>query len=330
MILNNLLKIFFLYLLLTQFHASAIDKSLFETYDTENISVKVIFSNVNKKEIELAPLLIKPKKAPPWNSIVIPSNCSGLDDKMWRYLTNEFIQNDIAVVLVDLFNPRGFPEVCTNQFKLTLQSRIKDVHSVLEIVSQDTRFNKDKIALGGHSVGAITTLHSSFSELQKILERSGKPVFNAFIALAPSCELTAKKPELLAPLLIVVGELDNWTNPTPCKQEVNRLIDASQDVSLKVIPNSYHTFSTTGTIYNPRVMKAPEGMPHLYFHKFSDVSGESTIETIDGEITTIEKVYRKNAGFMGSKIFGANVGGDLDKAAEVASYASSFLKKLGW
>lgn len=330
MIINNLLKVVIVYLFLTQFHASAIDKALFQPYDVENISVKVIFSNVNKNEIELAPLLIKPKKAPPWNSIVIPSNCSGLDDKMWRYLISEFIQNDIAVVLVDLFNPRGFSEVCSNQFKLNLQSRIKDVHSVLEVVNQDSRFNKDKIALGGHSVGAITTLHSSFSELQKILERIDKPVFNAFIALAPSCELTAKKPELLAPLLIVVGELDNWTNPVPCKQEVNRLTDASQDVSLKVIPNAYHTFSTTGTVYNSRVMKAPEGMPHLYFHKFSDKSGESIIETIDGEITTIEKIYRKNAGFMGSKIFGANVGGDLDKAAEVAIYASNFLKKLGW
>jgi dienelactone hydrolase len=328
--INNFLKVLILYLFLTQFHASAIDKSLFQEYDVENISVKVISSNAEKKEIELAPLLIKPKKAPPWNSIVIPSNCSGLDDKMWRYLIKEFIQKDVAVVLVDLFNPRGFSEVCTNQFRLSLQSRIKDVHSVLEVVRLDNRFNKDKIALGGHSVGAITTLHSSFSELHKILERSDKAVYNAFISLAPSCELTAKKPELLAPLLIVVGELDNWTNPTPCKKEVNRLTDASQNVNLKVIPNAYHTFSTSGTIYNPRLMKAPEGMPHLYFHKFSDKVGESTVETINGEITTIQKVYKQNSGFMGSKIFGANVGGDMDKAEEAASYASEFLKNLGW
>lgn len=328
--LNFKIKVVFITVVLTQISAFAIDRSLFSEFESENLSVKIPSSGLNQNAIELAPLLIKPPKASPWNVIVLPSNCSGLDDKMWRYWTKEFIKNDIAVVLVDSFNPRGFSEVCTNQFKLSFKNRLQDVHSVLDVIRTDSRFNKDKIAIGGHSVGAITTLQSSFSEVQNLLARDKNATFNAYIAAAPSCELTLRTPELSAPLLIIAGELDDWTKPEPCKQEINRLVTANQNASILIVPSAFHTFSTTGTIFNPRLMKAPEGMPHLYFKKLGDKAGETTVETVDGETTTIEATYRKHAGFMGSKVFGATSGGNYDKAQDVANYSVEFLKKLGW
>ena len=317
-------------MVLSPLNGLAIDRNLFPTYDTENLNVKSVSLDLSQVATDLAPLLIKPTKEPPWSAIVLPSNCSGLDDQLWKFWTSEFIKNDIAVVLVDSFNPRGFSEICGNQFKLGFRPRLQDVHSVLDFLRSDSRFNKDKIALGGHSVGAVTALQSAYLELQSHLARTEKDVFNAFIAAAPSCELTFKRPTLSAPLLIVVGELDDWTRPAPCKQETNRLLVANQDARYVVIPKAFHTFSTTGTIFSGRVMKTPEGMPHLYFNQFGTKTGELTVETVDGEVASLTSLFKKYSGFMGAKAFGGTVGGNYDKAPDVANYSVDFLKKLGW
>jgi dienelactone hydrolase len=324
------IKIVLTFMVLSPLNVLAVDKNLFPTYNTENLKVKSVSLDLSQVATDLAPLLIKPIKGPPWNAIVLPSNCSGLDDQLWKFWTSEFIKNDIAVVLVDSFNPRGFTEICGNQFKLGFRNRLQDVHSVLDFLRSDSRFNKDKIALGGHSVGAVTALQSAYLELQSHQARTEKDVFNAFIAAAPSCELTFKKANLSAPLLIIVGELDDWTRPAPCKQEVNRLLVANQDASYIVIPKAFHTFSTTGTVYSSRVMKAPEEMPHLYFNKFGTTAGELTVETVDGEVASITSLFKKYSGFMGAKAFGGTVGGNYDKASDVANYSVDFLKKLGW
>ena len=317
-------------MVLSPLNGLAIDRNLFPTYDTENLNVKSVSLDLSQVATDLAPLLIKPTKEPPWSAIVLPSNCSGLDDQLWKFWTSEFIKNDIAVVLVDSFNPRGFSEICGNQFKLGFRHRLQDVHSVLDFLRSDSRFNKDKIALGGHSVGAVTALQSAYLELQSHLARTEKDVFNAFIAAAPSCELTFKRPTLSAPLLIVVGELDDWTRPEPCIKESNRLLGANQDTRYVVIPKAFHTFSTTGTFYSSRVMTAPRGIPNLYFNQFGTRTGELTVETVDGEVASLTSLFKKYSGFMGAKAFGGTVGGNYDKAPDVANYSVDFLKKLGW
>lgn len=317
-------------MVLSPLNGLAIDRNLFPTYDTENLNVKSVSLDLSQVATDLAPLLIKPTKEPPWSAIVLPSNCSGLDDQLWKFWTSEFIKNDIAVVLVDSFNPRGFSEICGNQFKLGFRHRLQDVHSVLDFLRSDSRFNKDKIALGGHSVGAVTALQSAYLELQSHLARTEKDVFNAFIAAGPSCELTFKRPNLSAPLFIILGELDDYTRPEPCIKESNRLLGANQDARYVVIPKAFHTFSTTGTFYSSRVMTAPRGIPNLYFNQFGTKTGELTVETVDGEVASLTSLFKKYSGFMGAKAFGGTVGGNYDKAPDVANYSVDFLKKLGW
>jgi hypothetical protein len=77
-------------------------------------------------------------------------------------------------------------------------------------------------------------------------------------------------------------------------------------------------------------MKTPEGMPHLYFNQFGTKAGELTVETVDGEVASLTSLFKKYSGFMGAKAFGGTVGGNYDKAPDVANYSVDFLKKLGW
>jgi dienelactone hydrolase len=320
-----------LVLLLSSRSALAIDPSLFPGYMSESLNVNVLIPEPNKIElVKLRPLLFIPEKPAPWSSIVLPSNCSGLDDQMWRMWIPTLLKEGIAVVLVDSFNPRGYSTLCPNQFLIPYGTRLQDVHQILDALRQDGRFKKDKIALGGHSTGASTAFQSSFAELQSHLGRDNDQNFNAFIAAAASCEVSFKNPQLSGPLLVIAAEKDDYTNPAPCKKEVERIKSDGGVADFVLISNAYHTFSTSGVFYSARAMRMPKEIPHIYIKKLRYVPRETIAELEDGSEAPFDALIRKHSGFLGSNIFGAHVGGNWDKAPEVGMLTVNFLKANGW
>ena len=310
--------------------ANAIEPNLIPGFKTEQLVTEVNIPEAIKSRVfNLDSLLFIPEQNPPWKVVVLASNCSGLEDRMWRLWVPELLKNDIAVVLLDSFSPRGIKSLCFNQYQMTFGERLQDAHQLLDSIRKDKRFVSDKVALGGHSTGAITALQSSYLEVQSHLQRKNESAYNAFISASASCELTFKKPQLSGPLLLISGEKDDWTRKEPCIKEVERLKKSNQPAQIEIVPNAFHTFSTSG-VHNPRLMKAPSEMPHTYFNALSYRPLETVIETEDGEVIKLDQVIRKYAGFMGNKIFGATSGGEWDKAQEAVNLSISFLKKNGW
>lgn len=309
----------------------ALSPTLFPTFQTEALNLKVVVPVPGKpEEVQLQPLLIKPNSPAPWSTLVLPSNCSGAEDRLWHFWVPELVKNNIAVVLLDSFKPRGFDSLCPNQFRMTIGARLQDVHQLLDFLRSDNRFRTDKIALGGHSTGAMTAFHSSFTEAQQHLDRQASAGYNAFVGAAASCEMSFKTPQLQGPLLLISGEKDDWTPAAPCEAETKRLKQAAQDASFVSIPGAYDTFSTRGVVKSPRVMKMPADIPQMYLRKLSYEAQKSTAELASGEELAIDQIVKKYAGFLGSKLFGAHVGGEFDKAPAVATMTVEFLKKHGW
>lgn len=326
------MKNFFLTVLASlSVHAWAIDPKLFADQQTESLTVKVVIPVPNKPEtLSLRPLLVKPSSPPPWSSIVLPSNCSGLDDRMWHFWVKELVSKNIAVVLLDSFNPRGFSSLCQNQFLLTIGARLQDVHQVLDSLRQDARFIPNKIALGGHSTGASTAYQSAYTEILSLLNRPSESGYNAFVAAAPACSLISKSKKLSGPILYIGGEKDDWTPVAPCVKELELTKSQGQSVQIKIVPNAYHTFSTHSVTFSSRVMKAPDDAPQGYIRTLSYLPKETLVELPGGEVLKLDDLIRKYAGFLGSKLFGATVGGQWDQAPVVANWTADFLKENGW
>ncbi|WP_350295114.1 hypothetical protein [Limnohabitans sp. Rim8] len=306
--------------------------SLFPNFQSETLNINVFIPLPGKtEEVKLQPLLIKPSSPAPWSTIVLPSNCAGSDDKMWHFWVPELIKNNIAVVLLDSFKPRGFDSVCINALsRITIGSRLQDVHQVLDFLRADGRFQTGKIALGGHSAGAATAFQSSFAEVQKHLDRQPNNGYDAFVGAAATCEFSFKTPKLQGPLLLISGEKDDWTLAAPCEAEINRLKNASQDAAFISISGAYHTFSTTGVVWQPKLMKVPVNIPQMYLKKLSYETQKTIAELANGEELNINEVVKKYGGFLGSKLFGAHTGGEYDKAPQVVISTVDFLKKYGW
>jgi dienelactone hydrolase len=56
----------------------------------------------------------------------------------------------------------------------------------------------------------------------------------------------------VAPLLILIGELDDWTPAEPCRKLADAARQAGYPVSIKVYPGAHHAFDSNNPIrYNP-------------------------------------------------------------------------------
>ena len=79
--------------------------------------------------------------------------------------------------------------------------------------------------------------------------------FAAAVAFYPECAAGSwiRAYRASAPLLILSGELDDWTPAAPCQLLADVTRAQGQPVSIVVYPGAYHSFDT----YNP-VMRIPE------------------------------------------------------------------------
>ncbi len=90
-------------------------------------------------------------------------------------------------------------------------------------------------------------LTSSWATLRAVSRMStSEPRFEPFsaaVALYPWCEPLAR---LTAPLLVLVGEQDDWTPAARCRRHLPNASTA-HEVTLKVYPEAYHLFDHPGT-----------------------------------------------------------------------------------
>jgi dienelactone hydrolase len=299
----------------------------FEGIETEIIKFPYIDKSVNK-EIILDSRLLKPNSPAPWNLIVLGSNCSGLEDKFWRLIAPDLLSKGYAVLLADVFNPRGFSRACENQLDYKLISRINDPFVILTGLRSDSRFKK--IAWGGHSTGAGTAFNIAYQDARRFLFNKNGNFYDAYFGVAASCEATFKETNLDAPLLLISGTKDDYTLPEPCVQRISMLKSDGQPGEIHLIEGVNHEMSTSGWIYLPKLFKFPKGGPLMVIDSYDQEKNSFNFITDIGEKMNSRQYLTKYGGFMGSKIFGATIGGNWDKYPLVRDRIFDFLRTSGF
>lgn len=299
----------------------------FEGVETEIIKFPYIDKSVDK-EIILDSRLFKPNSPAPWNLVVLGSNCSGLEDKFWRLIAPDLLSKGYAVLLADVFNPRGFSRACENQLDYKFIARINDPFVILTGLRTDSRFKK--IAWGGHSTGAGTAFTIAYRDARRFLFNKNGQFYDAYFGVAASCETAFNETRLDAPLLLISGAKDDYTPPEPCVQQISKLKSDGQPGELLLIEGVNHEMSTSGWIYLSRLFKFPKGGPLLVVDSYDSEGRFFIFRTEAGEKMSSRQYLAKYGGFMGSKIFGATVGGNWDKYPLVRDRILDFLRTSGF
>ena len=168
------------------------------------------------------------------------------------------VAHNYVVIIPDSFTTRGFPDgVCTNpapnRTDVGPAKRIRDAYDAMDYLRTLPNVDGTRIGIMGGSHGGATTLATVAASNATTAILGNRQGFAAAVALYPSCGMRlgdwhadgtgTYKP--LAPLLILSGELDDWTPAAPCEKLTAAAQRAGYPVSIKVYPGAHHSFDGT-------------------------------------------------------------------------------------
>ena len=197
----------------------------------------------------------KPDGPGPFPVIVILHDCSGLGLRSsgapgrWA---KELVKRGYLVMLPDSFTPRGVPDgVCMSPpprgTDVSPDRRARDAYAALAQLRQRPDVDGRRVGVMGGSHGGSSTLAT--------MRATGGPGdaggFAAAVALYPRCAaftgaLGTYRPR--APLLILIGEADDWTPAEPCRTLTERAEKAGAPVALKIYPGAHHAFDSPNPV----------------------------------------------------------------------------------
>jgi len=205
--------------------------------------------------------VVRPNGNGPFPGVVLMHSCAGLvrgarhiDDWTRRLLGMGYV-----VAIPDSFSERGHPDgVCGDGMLVPAETRARDAYAALRQLEQRADVVADRIGLIGHSHGGWTVLATMDENIAKRIRASAglRHDFTAAVAFYPACPRTwIDRYRPVAPILILTGELDDWTPAAPCQRLVDTARASDQPLSIVVYPGAYHSFDS----YAP-MRRVPEAL----------------------------------------------------------------------
>jgi dienelactone hydrolase len=218
--------------------------------------------------VRLKALMYRPEGRGPFPAVVMLHGCGGLLGNSGqptasnRHRAEILAQNGYVALMPDSFGPRGHWSICDQQKSgiLVSRERVDDAYAARDWLATQPYVAPDRIVLMGWSHGGAGTLYAM---------RATRPErgFRAAIAYYPACNVLVKsKPQYApyAPLLILVGDADDWTPAAPCVEMTKSAKDAGASMDIVTYPGAHHGFDSVNSPlrYLPRVRNSnkPDGL----------------------------------------------------------------------
>jgi dienelactone hydrolase len=161
--------------------------------------------------VELAGRLVRPDGDGPFAAIVLLHGCDGTDlESDW--VARDFGDWGYVFLELDSFGPRGVSEACTDYLRVAPLTRAKDAHAAQAYLATLPFVDRARIAVLGWSHGGMTVLDAIANPY--LNEPMRPDPFAAAVAFYPYCPLKLAKPD--APLLVLIGDADDWTPVNRC------------------------------------------------------------------------------------------------------------------
>jgi len=211
------------------------------------------------RPVTLRALEHRPPGPGPFPALVLMHGCSGMytgkgevtqSYQNWAALLAE---RGYVALLVDSFGPRGERSICEQQQRAIRESRerMEDAYAAARWLAGEAHVARGRIGLIGWSNGASGTLYAMRAPARH------EPVFRAAVAYYPGCVTLARAKDAYrpyAPLLILIGEADDWTPAAACVTLTERARALDAPLSIVTYPGAYHAFDRNSPLrYRPTV-----------------------------------------------------------------------------
>jgi dienelactone hydrolase len=184
---------------------------------------------------EISGWLYRPSGAGPFPAIVLAHTCGGVSEHTETW-AKRLVGWGYVVLAPDSFGPRGEKNVCSRGAIVSGNMRVADVAGALDFLNAQPFVRRGDIGLIGHSHGGWTTVRAvqrNFGLAQRGLK--------AAVAYYPSCN-AAFDTHVDVPLLILIGDKDDWTPADSCRKLQAAGFDRPDFVEAVYYPNARHSF----------------------------------------------------------------------------------------
>ena len=201
-------------------------------------SVTFDVAPVLSDSVTLSAELIKPEGAGPFPAVVLMHGCNGLWRPWGDLWAGRLVRWGYVVLQVDSFGPRGYPNgICDAPLVVAPPTRAADAHAAKDLLKELPFVDGDRIAVMGMSHGGGAALWSV--ENTYLVQLPRPDPFKAAIALYPWCDQQLYR--LDAPLLVLIGEADDWAFAFKCER-MDLVGPTDHAITLKIYPGATHAF----------------------------------------------------------------------------------------
>lgn len=229
---------------------------------------RVAFPSATRHGEETAPaerisgILYKPEGKGPFPAVVHLHGCGGIQT-FNRQLAERMTRWGYVSLVVDSFSPRGMERAC-GRATAVLGFRTRDAYGALRYLQGLPYVDPERVGAVGFSQGAWVLLLALREE--SIARppagapgtRAGHPPFRAGVAYYPHCPV--QKTLFYAPLLILIGDKDDWTFSFRCEALAEESRAGGEPVRLHVYPGVFHGFvyGVNRTVRGHRIVSDPD------------------------------------------------------------------------
>ncbi len=151
--------------------------------------------------------LSKPEGDGPFPAVIYLHGCSGLGKAARTRFSDLLTGWGYVSLAVDSFATRGIKQACDRP----MPDRQADAWGAMLYLSNLRFVDPERIAVLGSSQGAIIAMRLASTHDVKLFDVPDRLNFKAAVAFYPTCSVASK--QLAIPTLILIGELDDWTQP---------------------------------------------------------------------------------------------------------------------
>ena len=228
-----------------------------QVFHKESVSFESLPGKDGKPPVVIPAELYTPTERPgPWPAVILVHGSGGVSAYREPWYAREFAARGFAALIIDCFKPRGVMSTVEDQSKVTAGMMNRDAFAALRFMSRDQRFNPERIGVMGFSKGGVVALFSSMKLAADATDSLGNPGlrFAFHVPFYPGCNVQLRNLDTTGkPMLMLLGELDDYTPIVPCIDYAKRLQAAGAKIEYQVVQGARHGWETeTGPHYLPR------------------------------------------------------------------------------
>ena len=199
--------------------------------------------------------LVRPAGRGPFPAVVQLHGCAGVEAESFRWARWLAGRGYVALV-VDSFGPRRLKGDCrSGPGDPPLTARFDDAFGALRYLQSQTYVRADRVATIGWSQGGVYAMAViNGPSLERARRRavslptigSTTGGFAAGIGVYPGGCFSLVEEQVVRPLLVLIGEADDWTPAAKCREMVEAMRSRGADATIVTYPGAYHYFDVEG------------------------------------------------------------------------------------